>query len=89
MSTIVSYMLAIVHIKMYSRVSVVKKAVWCTSVLFTETASLPFSTPHISLYNHWADFYQIYILIFMPSVYTTLHTKLEGNQPNSLLDICS
>ena len=35
-------------IKTHGRVSVAKKAVWCTSVLFTGAANSPFSPPHIS-----------------------------------------
>ena len=35
-------------IKTHGRVSVAKKAVWHTSVFFTGTANLPFSTPYIS-----------------------------------------
>ena len=35
--------------KKHGCVSAANKAVWCTSVLFTGTVNLPFSTPHISI----------------------------------------
>ena len=37
------------NIKTQSHVSAAKKAVWHTSVLFTGTNNLPFSTSHISI----------------------------------------
>ena len=36
------------RIKTYGQVSVAKKNVWVTSVLFRGSAKFPFSTPHIS-----------------------------------------
>ena len=36
-------------IKTHGHVSAAKKAMWCTSVLLTGTANLPFSTPRISM----------------------------------------
>ena len=73
-------------IKTHGRVSVAKKAVWYTSVLFTGIANLPFSTPYISIITG-----PIFIKFtyFMSSIYTTLHTKLEINWPSSLWDMCS
>ena len=43
------------------RVSVAKKDVRHTSVLFTGTAKSLFITPHISITMYWTNFYQIYI----------------------------
>ena len=65
-------------IKTHSRVSAAKKAVWHTSVLFTGTTNLPFSTPLISLATG--------PISFMPSIYATLHIKFEENQPSSSRD---
>ena len=74
------------QVKTHGRVSVVKKTVWYTSVLFTRTANLPFSTPHISTTT---GLISIKFICFMPSIYATLHTKFEINQPSSSWDICS
>ena len=55
-----------------------------TSVLFTGTAKSPFSTPHISITT---GLIYINFIYFMPSTYTTLHTKFEDNWLSSLQDI--
>ena len=68
-------------IKTHGHMLVAKKDVLHTSVLFTGTAKLLFSTPRISVttgpictkFKH-----------FMPSVYTILHTKFEGNLLSNL-----
>ena len=73
-------------IKTHGRVSAAKKAVWHTSVLFTGTANLPFSTPHISITTGPLS---IKFTYFMPSIYATLNTKFERNWLNTLRDICS
>ena len=44
------------------------------SVLFTGTANLQFSTPRISITTGTIS---IKFTHFMPSIYTTLHTKFE------------
>ena len=74
------------NIKTHGHVWAAKKAMWCTSVLFTGTANSPFATPHISI---TIGPISIKLKYFIPSVYATLHTKCEGNQPNSLRDMCS
>ena len=66
-----------IHIKTHGRVSVAKKAVWRTSVLFTGTTNLPFSIP-ISLK----------FIYFISSIYATPHAKFEDNQPNISWDMC-
>ena len=71
------------QIKTHSCVSAAKKTVWCTSVLFTETANLPFSTPHVSIAT---GLISIKFTYFMPSIYVTLH---ERNQLSSSPDMCS
>ena len=58
------------------RQSAAKKAVWRTSVLFTATANLPFSTPHIAIITGPISIKFIY---FMPSIYVTLHPKFKRN----------
>ena len=73
-------------IKTHGCVSVTKKAVWHTSMLFTETANSPFSTPCISI---TLGLIYIKFTYFMSSIYMTLHTKCEENQPSSLWDMCS
>ena len=75
-----------IYIKTHSRVSVAKKAVWYTSMLFTETTNSPFSTPHKSITTGPIS---IKFTYFMPSIYATLHTKFERNRPSSLRDMCS
>ena len=81
------------YIKTHGHVAVGKKAMWCTSVLFTGTVNLPFSTPSISIttgliYIKFIHFMpSIYILY--PPIYVTLHSKFEENQPSSLQDMCS
>ena len=67
------------HIKTHSCVSVAKKAMWCMSVLFTGITNSPSSTPHISIAT---GLISIKFTYFMPSIYATLHTKLERNWPN-------
>ena len=62
------------YIKTHGRVSAAKEVMWHTSVLFTGTAKSPFSTPHISITTGPISMKFIY---FMPSIYTTLHTKFE------------
>ena len=47
------------YIKTHGHVSVSKKDVQHTSVLFTGTAITVFNT--LYLYNYWTNFYQIYI----------------------------
>ena len=59
-------------IKTHGRVSAVKKAMWRKSVLFTGTANLPFSTPHISITTGPISIKFIYL---MSSIYATLQTK--------------
>ena len=68
-------------IKTHGRVSAAKKVMWHTSVLFTGTAKSPFSTPHISITTGPIS---IKFTYFMPSIYTTLHTKFEENRLSSL-----
>ena len=46
-------------------------------VLFTGNAKLPYSTPHIYLYNYWADLYQMYIFYALHIHYFTY--KIEEN----------
>ena len=46
-------------IKTHGPVSAAKKAMWHTSVLFTETTNSPFSTPHISTTR--VNFYEIHM----------------------------
>ena len=58
-------------IKTHGRVSAAKKAMWLTSVLFTGTANLPFSAPHISITTGPIC---IKFTYFMPSIYATLHS---------------
>ena len=74
------------HIKTHGCVSAAKKAVWRTSVLFTGTANSPFSAPCISITTGPIS---IKFTYFMPSIYATLHTKLERNRPSSSQDMCS
>ena len=56
-------------LKTRGHVSVAKKDMWHTSVLFTGTTKSPFSIPHISITTRL-----IYIKFtyFIPSIYTTL-----------------
>ena len=68
-------------IKTHGRVSAAKEVMWHTSVLFTGTAKSPFSTPHISITTGPIS---IKLTYFMPSIYTTLHTKFEENRLSSL-----
>ena len=72
--------------KTYGRVSVAKKAVWCTSVLFIGTANSPFSTPYISIITRLIS---IKFTYFLHSIYATSHNKFERNGPSSLRDMCS
>ena len=65
---------AVYQIKTHGRVSVAKKDVQHTSVLFTGTAKLLFSTPHISITTGPIS---IKFTYFMPSIYTTLHTTFD------------
>ena len=69
----------IIIIKTHVRVSAAKKAVWHTSVLFTGTAKLPFSTPCISITTGLISMKFTY---FIPYIYVTLHTKFERNRPS-------
>ena len=69
------------YIKTHGRVSAAKEVMWHTSVLFTGTAKSPFSTPHISITTGPIS---IKLTYFMPSIYTTLHTKFEEHQLSSL-----
>ena len=66
-------------IKTHGSVSSAKKVVWHTNV-FTGTTNLPFSSPCISITTALIS---IKFTYFMPSIYPTLHTKFEGNQPRS------
>ena len=77
--TLSSYLFFI--IKTHGRVSAAKKDVQHTSVLLIGTAKSPFSTPHIS---RTTTPISINFTYFMPSIYTTLHTKFEENQLSSL-----
>ena len=61
-----------------------KKAVWCTSVLFTGTTNSPFLMPCISITTRLIS---IKFTYFMPSVYAILHTKFEENWPSSSQDV--
>ena len=54
------------YIKTHGHVAVGKKAMWCTSVLFTGTINLPFSTPSISITT---GLIYIKFIHFMPSIY--------------------
>ena len=67
-------------IKTHSRVSVVNKDVRHTSVLFTGTSKSPISTPHTSITTGSISIKFTYL---MSPIYTTLHTKFEGNWPSS------
>ena len=67
-------------IKTHGHVSAAKKAMWCTSVLFTGTANCHFQ-PLISLTIGPISIKYTY---FVPSIYITLHTKFEENWPSSL-----
>ena len=53
-------------------------------VFFTGIANSPFSTPCISITTALICFKFTY---YMPSIYTTLHTKCERNQLSSSLDV--
>ena len=55
-------------------------------VSFTGTASLPFSTPRISITTGLISIRFTYFMLF---IYTALHTKFERNQPSSSQDMCS
>ena len=68
-------------IKIHGYVSVAKEDVWHTGVLFTGTAKSPFSTPHYSITTKPIS---IKFTYFMPSIYTTLHTKFEENRRSGL-----
>ena len=74
------------HIRTHGHVSVAKKSVWHTSVLFTGTTNSPFSTPGISITTEPISMTFMY---FMPSIYATLHTKLKRNRLSSSRDMCS
>ena len=63
-------------IKTHGRVSAANKDMRHTSVLFTGTAKSPFSTPHISINTGPIS---IKFTYYMPSIYTTWHTKFEEN----------
>ena len=67
-------------IKTHTSVSVAKKTkenVWHTSVLFTGIVKLPNSAFHISKTTKLISTKFIY---FLPYIYTTSHTKIEGNR---------
>ena len=70
----------VIYIKIHGCVSVAKKAVWHTSVLYTGTAKSPFSTPLIFIITRPISITFIY---FIPSIYMILHTKFEGNRCSS------
>ena len=57
---------------------------WVT--VFIGTGNLPVLTPHTSI-TTWLI--SIKLTYFMPSIYATLHTKVEENQPSSSRDMCS
>ena len=61
-------------IKTHGHVSVTKEAMWCTSVLFTGTVNLLFSTARISITT---GLISIKFTYFMSSIYSTLYTKFE------------
>ena len=69
-----------IHIKTHGHVSVAKKAVWRTSVLFTGTTNLSFSTPCISI---TAEPISLKFIYFISSIHATPHAKFEENQPSS------
>ena len=73
------------EIKTHGHVSVAKKDVQHTSVLFTGTTKLSFSTPHISITTTPIS---IKFTYSMPSIYMTLHIKLDEKRLSSLQDIC-
>ena len=75
-------------IKTHGRVSAAKEVVWHTSVLFTGTVKSPFSTHHISIISITTGRISIKFTYFMPSIYTTSHTKFEKIRLSSLQDIC-
>ena len=70
------------HIKTHDRVSEAKKAVWCTSVLFTGTANSPFSTPCIYISTGPICIKFTYFIL----AYTWFY--IPGNWPSSLWDMC-
>ena len=69
----------------YGCVSVAKKDVRHTSVLFTGTTKSPFSTSHISITT---GLISIKFTYCMPSIYITFQTKFEENWISILRDIC-
>ena len=74
----------VINIKTHSCVSAAKKAVWCISVLFTNTTNPSFSASYISITTPPIS---MKFTILCP-LYTQLYirTKFEGNQPGSLQD---
>ena len=66
-------------IKTHGRVSAAKKAVWRTRVLFS-TGTPNLLTPRIPIST---ELISIKFAYFIPSIYATLHTKCERNQPSS------
>ena len=73
-----TYILISHVIKTHCRVSATKKAMWRTSVLFTGTANLLFSTPRISITTGPIS---IKFTYFMPSIYATLIPNLKEIGP--------
>ena len=81
--------LCTIIIKTHSSVSAAKKPkedARHTSVLFTGTVKLPNSAFCISKTTKPISTKFTY---FLPYIYTTLHTKIEGNSFSSSRDICS
>ena len=68
------------QIKTHGRESAAKKVMWLTSVLFTRTTNLPFSTLHISITTRPIPIKFTYFMY--------IHTNFEENQLRSLQDIC-
>ena len=68
---------AITCIKTHGRVSVAKKDVRCTSVLFTGATKSPFSTLHISITTGPISINFTYF-IYMPFIYMTLHSYIPN-----------
>ena len=64
-------------IKTHGHVSVAKKDIWHTSVLFTGTTKSPFSTPRIFITTGPIS---IEFTYYIPSIYTTWRTEFEVNQ---------
>ena len=85
-NNIAFYFLGLYSIMANGHVSVAKKNVWHSSVLFTGAAKFSFSTPHISTTTRLLCILNLYIFSF---IYTTSLAKFEENPFSSSRDICS